>query len=72
MIVRELVGGIYFGKPRGIETTPEGYRRGFNTMVYSEPEIERIAKVLPLLQNGYRMHTYKYTGGTTSCWRPQA
>mmetsp|Transcript_1316 Transcript_1316/g.3103 ORF Transcript_1316/g.3103 Transcript_1316/m.3103 type:complete len:401 (+) Transcript_1316:182-1384(+) len=45
MIVRELVGGIYFGKPRGIETTPEGYRRGFNTMVYSEPEIERIAKV---------------------------
>lgn len=45
MIVRELVGGIYFGEPRGFDTTADGHRRGFNTMVYSEPEIERIAKV---------------------------
>jgi hypothetical protein len=45
MIVRELVGGIYFGQPRGFDTTSDGFKRGFNTMVYSEPEIERIAKV---------------------------
>lgn len=43
MIVRELTGGIYIGKPRGIETV-DGVRRGFNTMIYSEPEIERIAR----------------------------
>ena len=43
LIVRELTGGIYFGEPRGIES--EGnIRRGYNTMVYSEPEIERIAR----------------------------
>ena len=43
MIVRELTGGIYFGEPRGIETNAEGERRGFNTLAYSESEIERIA-----------------------------
>lgn len=43
MIVRELTGGIYFGQPRGIEQAPEG-RRGYNTLVYSEPEIRRIAE----------------------------
>ena len=42
MIVRELTGGIYFGGPRGIEGNA-GSRKGFNTMVYTEPEIERIA-----------------------------
>ena len=44
MIVRELTGGIYFGKPRGIETR-HGRRTGFNTMVYSEPEVERIGRM---------------------------
>ena len=43
MIVRELTGGIYFGQPRGIDTTDSGERRGFNTMTYSESEIGRIA-----------------------------
>lgn len=43
MIVRELTGGIYFGEPRGIERTESGERRGFNTLVYSESEIRRIA-----------------------------
>jgi len=43
MIVRELTGGIYFGGPRGIEVR-DGQRVGFNTMVYSESEIERIAR----------------------------
>jgi 3-isopropylmalate dehydrogenase len=43
MIVRELTGGIYFGQPRGIEVDATGRRRAFNTMVYSEDEIRRIA-----------------------------
>src|SRR5207249_10126901 len=34
MIVRELTGGIYFGEPRGVETMPDGTRRGINTEVY--------------------------------------
>jgi 3-isopropylmalate dehydrogenase len=44
MIVRELTGGIYFGEPRGIETLPDGSRRGINTEVYSETEIERVVR----------------------------
>jgi 3-isopropylmalate dehydrogenase len=44
MIVRELTGGIYFGNPRGIETLPDGTRRGINTEVYSEGEIERVTR----------------------------
>jgi len=44
MIVRELTGGIYFGKPRGIRDLDNGEREGFNTMVYAEHEIERIAR----------------------------
>src|ERR1043166_3633328 len=42
MIVRELTGGIYFCEPRGLETLPSGTRRGINTEVYSEAEIERV------------------------------
>jgi len=45
LIVRELTGGIYFGQPRGIETLPSGERRGVNTLVYTESEIERICRV---------------------------
>jgi 3-isopropylmalate dehydrogenase len=45
MIVRELIGGIYFGEPRGIEDLEDGQRRGFNTQVYTTHEIERIAHV---------------------------
>lgn len=44
LIVRELTGDIYFGEPRGIEWR-EGQRVGFNTMIYSEAEIRRIAHV---------------------------
>ncbi len=43
MIVRELTGGIYFGQPRAMTTDDEGIRIGYNTMVYREPEIRRIA-----------------------------
>ncbi|ARU57319.1 3-isopropylmalate dehydrogenase [Oleiphilus messinensis] len=45
LIVRELTGGIYFGQPRGIRTLENGERQGYNTYVYSESEIRRIAKV---------------------------
>ncbi len=45
MIVRELVGGIYFGKPKGIEKLEDGSERGVNTLVYTTPEIKRIAKM---------------------------
>lgn len=45
MIVRETVGGVYFGEPRGIETLPDGTRKGVNTEVYTTPEIERVARV---------------------------
>ena len=45
MIVRELTGGIYFGEPRGIETLPDGTRRGINTQVYTTGEIQRVARV---------------------------
>jgi len=44
MIVRELTGGIYFGQPRGIRTLENGERQGFNTLVYSESEVERIGR----------------------------
>ncbi|MCU7813455.1 MAG: 3-isopropylmalate dehydrogenase, partial [Candidatus Thiodiazotropha sp. (ex Notomyrtea botanica)] len=45
MIVRELTGGIYFGQPRGVRELDNGERQGFNTLVYAESEIERIARV---------------------------
>jgi len=45
MIVRELTGGIYFGEPRGVRTLETGERQGFNTLVYTESEIDRISRV---------------------------
>jgi len=45
MIVRELTGGIYFGQPRGVRTLESGEKQGYNTLVYAESEIRRIAKV---------------------------
>ena len=45
LIVRELTGGIYFGQPRGIRELENGEREGFNTYVYDESQIRRIAKV---------------------------
>jgi 3-isopropylmalate dehydrogenase len=44
VVVRELTGGIYFGKPKGIEKIPGG-ERGINTEVYTTQEIRRIAKI---------------------------
>jgi 3-isopropylmalate dehydrogenase len=45
IIVRELTGDIYFGQPRGVRRLVNGERQGFNTLVYSETEIRRIARV---------------------------
>ena len=45
LIVRELIGGIYFGQPRGERCDSRGRREGFNTMVYTEDEIGRVARV---------------------------
>ncbi len=45
MIVRESTGGIYFGEPRGVETLPDGQKRGFDTETYTTNEIERVARV---------------------------
>ncbi|KAL4626600.1 hypothetical protein ACB092_05G108800 [Castanea dentata] len=45
MVVRELTGGIYFGKPRGFSVNENGQEIGFNTEVYATHEIDRIARV---------------------------
>ncbi len=45
LIVRELTSGVYFGQPRGIETLADGSRRGFDTQVYTDAEIRRVAAV---------------------------
>jgi 3-isopropylmalate dehydrogenase len=45
MILRELTGDLYFGEPRGFCTNAAGAREAFNTMRYSEPEVERIAHI---------------------------
>ena len=44
IVVRELTGDVYFGKPAGMEVR-EGLRTGYNTMIYNEKEVERIARV---------------------------
>ncbi|MEP6656484.1 MAG: 3-isopropylmalate dehydrogenase, partial [Betaproteobacteria bacterium] len=45
LIVRELTGDIYFGQPRGRRVNASGEAEGFDTMLYSEREIARIARV---------------------------
>ncbi|MDJ0870827.1 MAG: 3-isopropylmalate dehydrogenase [Gammaproteobacteria bacterium] len=54
LIVRELTGGIYFGEPRGMRTRDDGEREAFNTLVYGESEIERIARVAMQAARGRR------------------
>ncbi len=44
MIVRELTGGLYFGKPKGIERTHDK-TRAFDTMEYTDEEIKRVARI---------------------------
>jgi 3-isopropylmalate dehydrogenase len=53
IVVRELTGGLYFGRPKRRYTTSKG-RRGVDSMVYSEQEIDRIARVGFELARGRR------------------
>lgn len=50
LVVRELTGGIYYGKPKGIEPTKDG-EKGFNTLIYTTAEVERIARLAFQLAN---------------------
>ena len=72
MIVRELTGDIYFGKPRGI-SGPKGDRVGFNTMHYTEPQIRRILHVgfKTARQRGKRLTSIDKMNvlETTQLWR---
>ena len=52
LFVRELVGGVYFGTPRGIEDIGGGERRGVNTQVYTSSEIRRVARTAFELARG--------------------
>ncbi len=52
LFVRELTGGVYFGEPRGVETLPDGQRRGVNTHVYTTSEIQRVARIAFELARG--------------------
>ncbi len=45
VVVRELTGGLYFGKPKGRSLTPDGRERAVDTLEYSEDEIERIVRI---------------------------
>ena len=54
LIVRELTSGVYFGEPRGIETLADGSRRAVDTQVYTEAEIERVARTAFDLARGRR------------------
>lgn len=54
VVVRELTGGIYFGKPKEQRTGPDGVEEAVDTMVYRAPEVERIARVAFALARGRR------------------
>ena len=45
MILRELTGGVYFAEPRGIDVLPDGIKKGYDTNLYTTPEIQRIGRV---------------------------
>jgi 3-isopropylmalate dehydrogenase len=72
LVVRELTGDIYFGQPRGIEVV-EGKRRGYNSMVYDEDEIRRIAHIAFRAAQGRRRRLCSVDKAnvleTTRLWR---
>lgn len=72
IIVRELLGDAYFGQPRGVRVE-NGQRIGINTMVYTEAEIRRIAKVGFELARGRRKRLLSVDKAnvleTTELWR---
>jgi 3-isopropylmalate dehydrogenase len=56
VVVRELTGGIYFGKPKEQRTGADGIEEAVDTMIYRAPEIERIARVAFELARRRRKH----------------
>ncbi|HKY63597.1 MAG TPA: 3-isopropylmalate dehydrogenase [bacterium] len=73
MVLRELTGDIYFGKPKGVEKLADGQERGVNTMVYTTHEIERIAKLAFEVARGRRKQVTSIDKAnvleTTELWR---
>lgn len=62
LIVRESTSGVYFGEPRGIEDLPGGGRRGFDTQVYTDAEVRRVAALafdLAKVRNNHVMSVEK-------------
>lgn len=72
LIVRELTGGIYFGAPKGIKEE-NGEKIGYNTMVYSESEIRRIAVLAfeAAMKRGKKLHSIDKANvlDVTQLWR---
>src|SRR5437867_7198157 len=64
MIVRELLGGIYFGSPRGLDET-----QAFNTEIYTRDEIQRIARVAFKLARHRRRRVRRWI--RRMCWKLQ-
>ena len=52
VVVRELTSGVYFGQPRGQETTAQGQRRAFDTQAYTDAEIARVCRAAFELARG--------------------
>ena len=73
MILRELTGDVYFGKPRGVTRDKEGRRTGVNTMIYTEEEIRRIAVRAFELSRGRKKNLLSVDKAnvleTTELWR---
>ena len=68
VIIRELTSGIYFGEPRGIETLPDGQRRGFNTQQYTTDQIRRVAARHSSWRGRARAGSVRSI--RRMCWRP--
>jgi len=73
MILRELTGDVYFGRPRGVTQDRDGRRTGVNTMIYTEEEIRRIAIRAFELARGRRKNLLSVDKAnvleTTELWR---
>ena len=73
LILRELTGDVYFGRPRGVSKGPDGKRTGVNTMVYTEEEIRRIALAAFELARGRKKNLMSVDKAnvleTTELWR---
>ncbi|MDD4240836.1 MAG: 3-isopropylmalate dehydrogenase [Smithellaceae bacterium] len=73
LILRELTGDAYFGRPRGVTRDAEGKRTGVNTMIYTEEEIRRIARRAFELARGRRKKLLSVDKAnvleTTELWR---